>query len=55
MLEGLDDNQILQFRAIEQTYRTVKAVGDVQLSVTRAVDLCSKENPDIKDQMKAIA
>ncbi|HRK96993.1 MAG TPA: hypothetical protein PLE43_00790 [Alphaproteobacteria bacterium] len=51
MLEGLDDNQILQFRAIEQTYRTVKAVEDVQLSVTRAVDSCSKENPDIKDQM----
>ncbi|HOO50491.1 MAG TPA: hypothetical protein PLK94_04295, partial [Alphaproteobacteria bacterium] len=51
MIENLDDNQLLQFRAIEQSYRTIKAVEDVQSSVTRAVKSCSKANPDLEEEM----
>lgn len=51
MLEGMDENQILQFRAIEQSYRTIRAVEDVQYSVTRAVTACGKSNPEIKGDM----
>ncbi|HNQ91495.1 MAG TPA: hypothetical protein PKI93_01025 [Alphaproteobacteria bacterium] len=51
MTADLNDNQALQFNAIETSYRTIRAVEDVQMSVTRAVDACGKKNPDIKDDM----
>ncbi len=51
LMKDMDDNQLLQFRAIEQSYRTIKAVEDVQASVTRAVESCGKENPELKDDM----
>ncbi len=51
MTKGLKDNQMLQFRAIEQAYRTIRAVEDVQMSVGKAVTSCSKANPDIADEM----
>lgn len=53
MTKDLDENHALQFNAIEASYRTIRAVEDVQMSVTRAVDACGKENPDIKDEMDA--
>ncbi|MDD3021554.1 MAG: hypothetical protein PHX61_11350 [Alphaproteobacteria bacterium] len=51
MTKDLDENQLLQFRAIEQTYRTIRAVEDVQMSVGKAVSSCSEANPDIADDM----
>lgn len=49
--KDLDKNQLLQFRAIETSYRTIRAVEDVQLSVSTAVDACGKKNPDMKADM----
>lgn len=51
MTKDLDKNQLLQFRAIETSYRTIRAVEDVQLSVSTAVDACGKKNPDMKAAM----
>ncbi|MDY0029255.1 MAG: hypothetical protein RBR86_04845 [Pseudobdellovibrionaceae bacterium] len=53
LMKDMDDNQLLQFRAIEQSYRTIKAVEDVQASVTRAVESCTKENPELKEEMSS--
>ena len=47
MTEGLDKNKNLQFVAIETSYRTIRAVEDVQMSVSRAITSCSKENKDM--------
>lgn len=47
MTEGLDKNKSLQFLAIETSYRTIRAVEDVQMSVSRAVTSCAKENKDM--------
>lgn len=49
--KDLDKNQLLQFRAIETSYRTIRAVEDVQLSVSNAVSACGKKNPDMKEAM----
>lgn len=51
MTKDLDKNKLLQFRAIETSYRTIRAVEDVQLSVSTAVAACGKKNPDMKDAM----
>lgn len=53
MTKDLTKNKLLQFNAIETTYRTIRAVEDVQMSVTRAVTACGKANPEIKDDMDA--
>lgn len=42
----LKGNQLKQFAAIENSYRTIRAVDDVQMSVSRAVTSCSKANKD---------
>ncbi len=47
MTEGLDKNKSLQFLAIETSYRTIRAVEDVQMSVSRAITSCSKENKEM--------
>lgn len=52
MTKQMTDNQLLQFRAIEKSYRTIRAVEDVQTSIAKAVTSCGKSNPDIKDEME---
>lgn len=53
MTEGLGKNELLQFRAIEQSYRTIHAVEDVESSVRRAVEACGQKNPDLREKMDA--
>jgi len=49
--KGLDENQIKQFAAINNSYGVIKTVEDVQQSITHAVGACSKANPEIKDSI----
>jgi hypothetical protein len=53
MMKGLDSNQLKQFAAIENSHGTIRAVEDVQQSISRAVESCSKANPDIKDSLSS--
>ncbi len=53
MMKGLDDNQLKQFAAIENSNGTIRAIEDVQMSISRAVESCSKSNPDIKEDISA--
>lgn len=46
MVAGLDENMLKQFAIIESSYRTIRAVEDVQISVGRAIASCSKANAD---------
>lgn len=46
MIAGLDENKLKQFYVIESSYRTIRAVEDVQMSVGRAIASCSKANAD---------
>lgn len=48
MMKGLDENQLKQFSAIENSNGTIRAVEDVQQSIARAVESCSTANPDLK-------
>lgn len=51
LMKNMDDNQLRQFGAIQNAYGIIRAVEDVQQSVSRAVESCGKANPDIKDTM----
>ena len=47
MMKGLDENHLKQFSAIESSYGTIRAVEDVQMSLSRAVKSCSEANQDM--------
>lgn len=51
LMKNMDDNQLRQFGSIQNAYGIIRAVEDVQQSVSHAVDSCGKANPDIKDSM----
>lgn len=51
MMDGLEENQLKQFAAIENSYRTMRAVDDVQMSIDRAVKACSDKNPELEEKM----
>lgn len=46
--KGLNENQFKQFSAIDNSYLIIRTVEDVQQSIARAVESCSKANPDFK-------
>ncbi len=49
--KNMSANELLQFRAIEQTYRTIRAVEDVDGAIASAVKSCGREHPDLKSQL----
>ncbi|MBL8639728.1 MAG: hypothetical protein JNK24_05160 [Alphaproteobacteria bacterium] len=49
--KNMNANELLQFRAIEQTYRTIRAVEDVDGAIASAVKSCGREHPDLKSQL----
>jgi len=49
--KGLDENQLKQFSAIDNSYLIIRTVEDVQQSISRAVESCSKTNPDFKQSI----
>lgn len=51
LMKGLDENQTKQFSAINNSYGVIRSVEDVQISISRAVESCSKANPDLKGVM----
>ena len=51
ILKGLDENQIKQFSAINNSYGVIRSVEDVQQSISRAVESCGTVNPDLKAPM----
>lgn len=51
MMKGLDENQLRQFVSIEKAHGIIRAVDNVQQSISRAVTSCSKANPDMKAVM----
>jgi hypothetical protein len=51
MMKGLDDNQLKQFAAIQNSHGTIQSVENVQLSISKAVESCAAANPDIKDDI----
>ena len=53
MMKGLDQNQIMQFRAIRTAHGTIRAVEDVRDSLERAVKSCGTANPDMIEAMSA--
>lgn len=53
IMKGLDENQLKQFAAIEGAHGTIRAIEDVQMSLTRAVKSCSDAHPDMKEGLSA--
>lgn len=51
MMKGLDENQLRQFASIKNAHGIIRAVEDVQQSVLRGVESCTKANPDIADPL----
>ncbi len=51
MLKGLDENQAKQFSAISNSFGVIRSVEDVQQSISRAVESCSANNPDLKSSI----
>lgn len=51
LTKNMSANELLQFRAIEQTYRTIRAVEDVDGALASAVKSCGREHPDLKSQL----
>ena len=51
MMKDLDENQIRQFAVIQNAFGIIRAVEDVQQSVSRAVESCGKANPDTQSVM----
>jgi hypothetical protein len=49
ILKGLNENQVKQFSAINNSYSVIRTVEDVQQSIGRAVESCGVANPELKD------
>ncbi|OFW87062.1 MAG: hypothetical protein A3J37_07555 [Alphaproteobacteria bacterium RIFCSPHIGHO2_12_FULL_45_9] len=48
ILKGLNENQVKQFSAINNSFGVIRTVEDVQQSIARAVESCGVANPDLK-------
>lgn len=51
LLKDLNKDQVTQFEKIRTAHGTIRAVEDVRMSLSRAVDSCVKNNPDLKESM----
>ena len=51
LMEGMDENQTLQFASIRTSYGTIRSVQNVQQSIDKAVKSCGETTPGIKDTM----
>ncbi|MFA7276309.1 MAG: hypothetical protein WC043_05860 [Pseudobdellovibrionaceae bacterium] len=51
LTQGLAENLLRQFAAIDSGYGTIRAVENVQMSVGRAVKACTAANPDMETTM----
>jgi basic membrane lipoprotein Med (substrate-binding protein (PBP1-ABC) superfamily) len=51
MAKGLDENQVKQFSAINNSYAIIRSVDDVQHSISLAVESCSNAHPDLKESI----
>ncbi len=51
LMEGMDENQTMQFASIRTSYGTIRSVQNVQQSIDRAVKSCGEATPGIKDTM----
>jgi hypothetical protein len=47
IMEGLDQNQALQFEAIRGSHGIIRAVENVQITVEKASQACAQKNPDL--------
>ena len=51
LMKDMDENQLRQFGSIQNAYGIIRAVEDVQQSISRAVDSCGNANADMKAPM----
>ena len=51
LMDGMDQNQTLQFSSIRSSYGTIRSVQNVQQSIDKAVKSCGETTPGIRDTM----
>ncbi len=51
LLKDLNKDQVTQFEKIRTAHGTIRAVDDVRVSLSRAVESCIQNNPDLKEPM----